>query len=94
VQRKFRYAVVSRLARIEATVGAIHGLQIVLSLRQGDPAFRDKVEEDAKAAEEFIARNEKEHGLRMIRYIHLPDVEAARDMTEGGSGSIGRFKDR
>jgi hypothetical protein len=71
VQQKFRYTVVSRLARIEATVGAIHGFQ--LALRKWEPAFEEKVERDAKASEEFIARHEMEHGLRMIRYIYGPD---------------------
>lgn len=75
VQRKFRYAVVSKLARIGATVAGIHGLQIVLSQREEDPRFEENIQKSAKGAEEFIARQGKVQGLKMIRYIYGPDTE-------------------
>jgi hypothetical protein len=74
-QRKFRYVVLSRLARIETTVTAIHGLQLVMS-RKWEPHVEEKISADAKASEEFIAQGENELGLAMIRYIYGEGEEA------------------
>lgn len=79
VNRKFRNAVLIRLSRIEATVQAIHGLQIVM--QRWSPGFEEKVQKQAEAAEEFIARSSDELGLKMAKYIYgkEPASEPRRD---------------
>lgn len=88
VQSKFRYAVVSKLARIGATVAGIHAVQFVLAQRQEDPRFEENIQKSAKGAEEFIARQGKVQGLKMIRYIYGPDTETTerRDRRRRWSG--------
>jgi hypothetical protein len=79
-QRRFRYAVVSRLARIEATVGSMQGLQCVHMNMHGDWLDETKAEEDAQTAEGFIAGKTEALGLAMIKYIHGgPDAFKAKD---------------
>jgi hypothetical protein len=46
VQKKFRYAVVGALARLEGGVGAIHGFQ--LSTQKRDPYYEENVERGFK----------------------------------------------
>jgi hypothetical protein len=69
MQQKFRLGVLSMLAKIQATVTAIHGAQLVFA-RKWEPGVEEKVEEDAKGAEELIARMADKIGLAMVRHIY------------------------
>lgn len=69
-QRKYRYAMVHRLTRIEAAISLLLVSQQVQIRAQKPFCYADQLEEDAKAAEEFIANQGKQMGLEMIRYIY------------------------
>jgi hypothetical protein len=72
-QEKYRFAMVHRLARVEAAISLL--LVEQQAQTQGKPPWyqADKLAEDAKAAEEFIASQSKRVGLKMVRYIHGKD---------------------
>ena len=67
---KYRMAMINRLTRVEAAVSLI--LVAQEAQRQSKPPsyMPDKLEEAAKQAEEFIARQSEQVGMKMIRYIH------------------------
>jgi hypothetical protein len=69
-QQRFMHAVVSRLARIEATVSSIHGIQFIHMQKHGDLIYMEKAREDAQMQEEFIAKKDEELGLAMTKYIY------------------------
>lgn len=70
VQRRFRYAVINKLTRIEAAIALVLvGQQAQMQAKRME-YFADKLEEDAKAADEFISKQSEAAGLNMIRYIH------------------------
>jgi hypothetical protein len=68
-QRRFRDAVVIRLARIETIVHMIHGGQIV-EAGWRKPAYDRKIEAKARDAERFISQESDVVGLAMVKYIH------------------------
>ena len=68
-QRRFRIAVLMRLANIETIVGMIHGLQIVDSEPPG-PHFDERARTRAEGVQEFISRLSKERLLEMVRYVY------------------------
>jgi len=81
IQRKFRFAVIHKLTRIEAAVSMLLvGQQVQMQRRH--EYYADKLEEDARSAEEFISRQSEVAGLRIIQYIHTesqpPDVRHDR----------------
>jgi hypothetical protein len=69
VQRRFRYAVLDRLSKIEITVTMIHSAQIVQA--QGTkPGYEERIEEEVNAADEFISQKKDEVGLKMAKYLY------------------------
>jgi hypothetical protein len=68
-QRKFRCAVINKLARIEALLGLVHVSQLA---RDQQPVnyYEEKLLEDSQAAEEYISRTSYEAGLTMVKYIY------------------------
>ena len=74
VQRRFRTAVLTRLARIETILGLVHVWQLADSQRPKQ-YFADKLDEDARAAEEYVSEKSHELGLKMVRYIHTDAPE-------------------
>jgi hypothetical protein len=75
VQRRFRNAVLIRLSKIETTVAMIHGAQLVEAVGS-IPGAETKINEDAKAAQEFINQRSNELGLAMVKYIYGEQSEA------------------
>ena len=73
VQRRFRFAMVHRLTRMEAAISLL--LVGQQAQTQSKPPFyhADKLEKDAKAAEEFISNQSDQVGLKMLRYIYGED---------------------
>jgi hypothetical protein len=70
VQRRFRYAVNHKLTRIEAAISLLRvGQQIQMQAKRM-AYFEDKLEEDARSAEEFISNQSEAAWPKMIRYIH------------------------
>jgi hypothetical protein len=70
---KYRAAMINRLTRVEAAVSMILVGQQVQT-QSKPPWFQaDKLEEDARHAEEFIARQSEQMGMTMIRYIYGKD---------------------
>lgn len=69
-QRKYQFAMVHRLARIEAMISLL--LVGQQAEQQCKPPFysHDKLHEDAGKAEDFIANQSEQIGLKMIRYIY------------------------
>src|SRR5262245_5647070 len=67
---KYRMAMINRLTRVEAAVSLI--LVGQQAQTQSKPPWyqADKLEEDARQAEEFIARQSEQVGMKMIRYIY------------------------
>lgn len=77
VQRRFRYAVLRCLTKIELTVKMIHGSQIVQA--QGTkPGYEERIAEDVKATDEFISQKTEEMSLKMVKYIYGGDESGAR----------------
>lgn len=76
-QRRFRYAVIHKLTRIEALLGLVHVSQ--LARDQHPPQYYEhKLRKDAEASEEYVSRQSYEAGLAVVRYIYG---------TEGDSGA-------
>ena len=69
-QMKYRFAMIHRLARMEAAISLI--LVGQQAQTQSKPPFycADKLNEDASEAEEFIANQSEQVGLKMLRYIY------------------------
>ena len=77
VQRRFRYAVLRCLTKIELTVKMIHGAQIVQA--QGTkPGYEERIAEDVKATDEFISQKTEEMGLKMVNFIYGGNESGAR----------------
>jgi hypothetical protein len=74
-QRRFRAAVTRKLTRIDAALSLVFvGLEAQsqgILRHHGYDA--DKLQESAKAAEEFIKNQSHEAGMKMIRYIYTED---------------------
>ncbi len=67
---KYRMAIINRLTRVEAAISLVLvGQQTQLLSKP--PWYQDAgLEEDAKRAEEFVARQSEQAAMRMIRYIY------------------------
>jgi hypothetical protein len=68
-QRKFRYAVIGSLSKIEATASLLLVDQMAQTQRL-KLYDSDKLEEDAKAAEDFISKQLLEKGVAVVKYIY------------------------
>ena len=67
---KYRMAMINRLTRVEAAVWQVLLGQEAQALSKPPWYMPDKLEEDAKQAEEFIARQSEQVSMKMIRYIY------------------------
>ena len=68
-QRKFRYAVINSLSRIESIASLL--LVGQLARTQGTQWYDgEKLEKDAKASEEFISKQSLEKGVAVVKYIY------------------------
>lgn len=70
---KYRLAMINRLTRVEAAISLVLiGQQ---AQTQSKPPWyqADKLEQDAKWAEECIARQSEQAGMKMIQYIYGKD---------------------
>jgi hypothetical protein len=67
---KYRMGMMNMLTRVEAAISLI--LVGQLAQTQSKPPWYqpDKLEEAARHAEEFIARQSEQTGMKMIRYIY------------------------
>jgi len=80
-QRKFRFMVIGKLARIESAIS----LLLVDQMAHGQlkPPFynQEDLEKDAKAAEEFISKQASERSKAILKYIHkeAPQPETRHD---------------
>lgn len=68
-QRKFRYAVINSLSKIDAKASLLLVGQLARTQR---PQWydSDKLEEDAKATDEFISKQSLEKGVAVVKYIY------------------------
>jgi hypothetical protein len=75
LQRKFRFAIINKLSRIEAAVSML--LVGQMARNQGErPFFRaEKLEKDAEAMEKFITRQAFENGRKTVRYLYQEDPQ-------------------
>jgi len=86
-QRKFRYAVIGSLSRIEATTSLL--LIGQMAQTQGPQWYdKDKLDESAKAADEFILKQSLEKGVAVVKYIYTetPPEPASRDRRRKWTG--------
>jgi hypothetical protein len=85
---RYRMAMINRLTRVEAAISLILVSQNAQTQSKPPWYRRDKLEEDAKQDEEFIARQSAEEGMKMIRYIYGRDEapEPRRDRRRKWSG--------
>ncbi|TAK99857.1 MAG: hypothetical protein EPO07_10500 [Verrucomicrobia bacterium] len=87
IQQKFRYAMIYKLTRLDAAISMLLvGQQIRMQKRQ--EYFAEKLDEDAKAAEEFISEQSEAKALKLIRFIHSesPAPEVRRDRRRKWTG--------
>jgi len=68
VQRRFRYVVISRLARIEAVLSDVQGCQLV-EFWPPDKVTDEKRAVYLREVEERVSRASDEMGLRMVKYV-------------------------
>lgn len=70
---KYRLAMINRLTRVEAAISLI--LVGQQAQTQSKPPWYqpDKLEEDARWAEECIARQSEQVGMKMIQYVYGKD---------------------
>ena len=68
-QRRFRIAVTIRLSKIATTVQMLHAAQI-LQARPSHLQTDEKLREDCKSAEEFIATRSKAMVRKMVKFIY------------------------
>ena len=61
--------VLARLAKIETMLQMVHGAQIA-EAHKCQPGADEKMEQHARDAEEYIARNSQELGTKMVQYIY------------------------
>jgi hypothetical protein len=71
--RKYRMAVINRLARMEAAVSMILVAQEAQTQSKPPWVRPEKLEEAARQAEEFIVRQSEQEGMKMIQYIYGKD---------------------
>ena len=70
---KYRMAMINRLARVEAAISLILVGQQAQTQSKPPWYHPDKLEEDARWAEECIARQSEQAGMEMIRYIYAKE---------------------
>jgi hypothetical protein len=70
---KYRMAMINRLTRVEAALSLILVGQQAQTQSQQPWYQMDKLEQDAKWAEEFIARQSEQTGMKLIQYIYGKD---------------------
>ncbi|HEV2392214.1 MAG TPA: hypothetical protein VG146_07600 [Verrucomicrobiae bacterium] len=86
-QRKFRYAVLVRLSRIETIVHMIHGAQIVEA--QGlRPGYEERAREAVGNAERYVSQHTHDLYMNMVSFIYGKEAEpvASRDRRQKWSG--------
>jgi hypothetical protein len=64
---------INRLTRVEAAISLILVAQEAQTQSKPPSYQPDKLEEGARQAEEFIARQSEQVGMKMIRYIYGKD---------------------
>jgi hypothetical protein len=67
---KYRMAMINRVTRLEAAVSMILVAQEAQTQSKPPWVRPDKLEEAAKHAEDFIARQSEQVGMKIIRYIY------------------------
>jgi hypothetical protein len=74
-ERKFRNAVIGKLTRIESALSLVlMGNEAQTQMMLKNHSFDgEKLEADAKAAEEFISNQSEAAGMKIIRYIYSQD---------------------
>jgi hypothetical protein len=72
-QGKFRIAVIQRLTRVEAAISLLLVEQQAQAHSKPPFYYKDRLEEEARQAEEFIASQSEQVGSQLIRYIHGKD---------------------
>jgi hypothetical protein len=72
-QRKYRFAMIHKLARMEAAISLQRVEQLAQTQSKPPFYFEDKLMEDAKADEEFISNQSEQVGVTMLRYIYGED---------------------
>jgi len=70
---KYRVAMINRLTRVEAAISLILVGQEAQTQSKPPWYQPDKLHEGARQAEEFIARQSDQVGMKMIRYIYGKD---------------------
>jgi hypothetical protein len=75
---KYRMAMINRLARVEAAVSLILVGQEAQTQSKPPWYQQDKLEEAARHAEEFIARQSEQVGMEMIQFIYGKDQAPER----------------
>ena len=73
-QRRFKYAVIEKLARMEVVLQLVRVAQMARDPRPFH-FYQEKLERDAKAAEDYISRARYESGLAMVKYIYATEGE-------------------
>ena len=87
-REKHRFAVVHRLARIEAIISLLLVGQQAQTLSKPPWCPPEKLEEEARRDEEWIDSQSEQIGMKMIRYIYSkdPTSEPRRDRRRKWSG--------
>jgi hypothetical protein len=70
---KYRMAMINRLTRVEAAISLILVGQQMQLLSKPPWYQPGKLEEDARGAEEWIARQSEQTAMKMIRYVYGKD---------------------
>jgi hypothetical protein len=70
VQRKFRTAVLIRLAKIETMLTEVQGAQLADFWSPGTRISDEQRDKYLKEVEERVSRNSEQLGLKMVRYIY------------------------
>jgi hypothetical protein len=68
--RRFRFAMVHRLTRMEAAISLLLVGQLAETQNKPPVYNANKLDQDAKTTEGFIANQCEQVGLKMIRYIY------------------------
>ena len=80
-QRKFECAVINKLTRINSTVSLLLVGQMAQTQSSRPWFHEDKLQEDAKKAEEFIAKQTREAGIKTVEYIYKADPVSYTHLT-------------
>jgi hypothetical protein len=76
---KYRVAMCTKLARLEATISLILVGQLGLQQGKAEWVQEDRLKADSEWAEAYIAEHRKEIGMKMIHYIYGKDPAPEED---------------